>query len=102
MLAFGGPKDILVNSDTGFNEQKQLFSLYNWEIGLHAPMMMINRFFKSRQYEEALSVCHYVFDPHGTGPETDTRRFWVFPPFKYIGPNTIESYFLQLKAVTPM
>lgn len=64
-------------------------------------MIMIERLFKAQQFENALAVCHYVFNPLKSGSAGDVSRFWEFPPFKNIGSDSIEPYFLHLKAATP-
>ena len=78
---------------SSFNEQHTLYSLYNWELGLHAPMILIDRLFTAQQYEQALSACEYVFNPTKAGQGRDVSRFWIFQPFKSIKKSTIESMF---------
>jgi hypothetical protein len=85
--AFGaGPNGV-------FNELSRPYSLYNWELGLHAPMLLINRLLKAQQFEQALDICHYVFNPMAAGDKADMTRFWVFAPFKFIKTHTIEAFF---------
>jgi hypothetical protein len=93
---FGGIT--LEDGSLSFNEVSQPFSLYNWELGLHAPMLLIDRLLKAQQFEQALEVCHYVFNPMANGPREDMTRFWVFAPFKFVKGQTIESYFQSFKA----
>jgi hypothetical protein len=89
---FGGPDDTTQGS---FNERGKLFSIYNWELGLHAPMLLVDQLYKAGLYEQALNVCHYVFNPLQNDNGTNMSRFWVFPPFKSIKAATIESYFMD-------
>ncbi|KAH6691111.1 hypothetical protein BKA61DRAFT_500245, partial [Leptodontidium sp. MPI-SDFR-AT-0119] len=98
--AFGG-------SNGTFNELGSIYSLYNWELGLHAPMTLIDRLHKAQQYEQALNVCHYVFNPLNANDlnlangSKDIGRFWVFPPFKSIQRATVESIFAKLQPGNP-
>jgi hypothetical protein len=80
---------------SGFNEQSRPFSVYNWELGLHGPMTLINQLLSSQQFEQALSVCHYVFNPMAAGDHQDMSRFWQFTPFKSVTTQKIEDLFLR-------
>ena len=97
--AFGGVLPLASNISTGiFNERSTPFSLYNWEIALHAPMLLINRLLNMQQFEQALNVCHYVFNPHAKGAKNDMKKFWVFAPFKRVVTQTTEEMFLGFRA----
>ncbi|OCK76022.1 hypothetical protein K432DRAFT_429013 [Lepidopterella palustris CBS 459.81] len=97
--AFGGIVTPGNNSTTGvFNERSTPFSIYNWELGLHAPMILIDRLLKMQQFEQALNVCHYVFNPLVQGNKTDLKKFWIFAPFKKVSTQTTEEMFLNFKA----
>ena len=84
-----------------FNERRAAYTLYNWELGLHAPMIIIDRLFKAAQYEQALQVCQCIFNPLATGNHDDITRFWAFLPFKYIKTQTIEDYLLSFQPGMP-
>jgi hypothetical protein len=101
---FGAVQDSM---DT-FHELNQPYSLYNWELGLHAPMLLIDRLLKSQQFEDALSLCHYIFNPLASGKSkdpsrpswerVDPARFWAFAPFRKYQRQTIktmEEFFMQ-------
>lgn len=45
------------------HELGQPSALYNWEIGLHAVMLAMDRSHATQQFEEALQVARLVFDP---------------------------------------
>ncbi|GFF57078.1 hypothetical protein IFM46972_10688 [Aspergillus udagawae] len=45
------------------HELGQPSALYNWEIGLHAVMLAMDRFHATQQFDEALQVARLVFDP---------------------------------------
>ncbi|KAK0907467.1 hypothetical protein LTR91_021991 [Friedmanniomyces endolithicus] len=64
------------------DEQSQLYSIYNWELGLHCPTILADRLFKAQQYDQALRVCQYIFNPMSAGSASDAGRFWTFAPFQ--------------------
>jgi len=80
----------------GYHELARSYSIYNWELGFHAPMEFVDRMLKAQQFDQALNMIHYVLDPSAKG--VDATRFWQFPPFKEIyAKNVLESLFLGLK-----
>ncbi|KAJ2899081.1 hypothetical protein MKZ38_003437 [Zalerion maritima] len=84
-----------------FDELSQPFSLYNWELGLHAPMAVVDRLLKAQQFEEALNICHCVFNPMAGGKRGDMSRAWVFAPFRKMSTDTIESFFQSFSPNQP-
>ena len=83
-----------------YHELKRSYSIYNWELGFHAPMQIVDRMLKAQQFDQALNMIHYILDPSaqteaGVDP---SKRFWQFPPFKKIdSTNALEKLFLGLK-----
>ncbi|MDR6782684.1 DNA-binding transcriptional MerR regulator [Pedobacter africanus] len=63
-----------------YHELKRPYSLYNWELYFHTPVMIADALSKAQQFEEAMKWFHYVFNPIAEG--TDDKRFWMFGPFK--------------------
>ncbi|KAK3392359.1 hypothetical protein B0T20DRAFT_472192 [Sordaria brevicollis] len=63
------------------HELGQPSALYNWEIGLHAVMLAVDRLYSTQQFEEALELTRLVFDPTAEVPvkhlvkavKTDTK-----------------------------
>ncbi len=95
--AFGNPLDNQGNKI--YNELKRPYSLYNWELFFHTPIMIATALSKAQQFEEAMKWFHYVFNPIIEG--TDDKRFWQFAPFKEINSkNILEQIFGKLKANT--
>lgn len=83
-----------------YHELKRAYSLYNWEAAFHAPMALVDHLLKSQQFEQALKMCHYVFNPLAKG--FDEKRFWQFLPFKEINAeNVLEKLFLGLQPNQP-
>ncbi|KAH6950875.1 hypothetical protein DER45DRAFT_493623 [Fusarium avenaceum] len=75
------------------HELGQPNALFNWEIGLHAVMSAMDRFYATQQFEEALEVARLVFDPTvDAGVERLIKQVttkpvgsaWRFPPFQDI------------------
>ncbi len=83
-----------------YHELKGTYSLYNWEAAFHAPMLLVDRLLKAQQFEQALKMCHYVFNPMAEGD--DEKRFWQFLPFKEIdAENVLKKLFMGLKPNEP-
>ncbi|MFZ6014528.1 MAG: neuraminidase-like domain-containing protein, partial [Bacteroidota bacterium] len=93
-----GPFDHDGNAATPdiYHEMKRPYSLYNWELFFHTPMMLADALTKAQQFEEAMKWFHFVFNPIASG--TDDKRFWQFKPFKEINSQRIlDSIFNNLK-----
>ena len=97
--AFGGDDKATVR----YHELKRPYSLYNWEAAFHAPMQLVDRLLKSQQFEQALKMCHYVFNPLAKSDgTTDLQRFWQFLPFKEINArDVLDDLFRRLSANDP-
>jgi hypothetical protein len=96
--AFG--VDVDGGGTKSFHELKRPYALYNWELGFHTPMALMAKLAAAQQFDSALEICHFVFDPAAKG--TDARRFWQFPPFKQIdATNTLETLFRSLQPGQP-
>lgn len=92
--AFGGDEKAI------YHELKRSYSLYNWEAAFHAPMQLVDRLLKSQQFEQALKMCHYVFNP--LAKDTDSKRFWQFAPFKEVNAeNVLVNLFTGLQPGQP-
>jgi len=98
---FGQTKD-------GYNELVSPYALYNWELGLHAPMALIDGLLQAQQFDDALAIAHTIFDPSAVGAASDTSgdnsKYWKFQPFKALANSdakeTLEKMFLQLAPQT--
>ncbi|KAF5982605.1 toxin subunit [Fusarium coicis] len=85
---FGGSSNEAQPSSAIYHELAQPTALYNWELGVHSVMLAVDRFFATKQFEEALRVARLVFDPTsevsfewGKG---SAQSCWRFPPFQDI------------------
>ncbi|KAF3930133.1 hypothetical protein ABW19_dt0207805 [Dactylella cylindrospora] len=56
---------------TTFHEHSKPFSIYNWELGFHAIHMIVERLFATQQYDLALQIARYVFDPSADSSDKD-------------------------------
>ena len=52
------------------------YSLYNWELFFHAPMMIADRLSKNQRFEEARKWFHYIFDPTDLSGEPVPQKYW--------------------------
>jgi hypothetical protein len=62
-----------------YHEQASPNAIYNWELGFHVVSLLMERLFATQQFELALQVARFVFDPTRSG--TDLQSCWLFPPF---------------------
>ena len=64
------------------------YSVYNWELFYHAPLLIANSLSSNQRFEEAMKWYHYIFNPlglEGTLPDGSEagvpNRFWITKPF---------------------
>jgi peptidoglycan hydrolase-like protein with peptidoglycan-binding domain len=57
------------------------YSLYNWELFFHAPLLIADWLSRNLRFEEALKWFHYIFDPTNSSSDDVPARFWRFLPF---------------------
>lgn len=60
------------------------YSLYNWEVFFHIPMLIAARLTREKRFAEARRWYHYIFDPTASavGGVPALERFWKFAPFR--------------------
>lgn len=66
--------------DVDFNIQSG-YSLYNWELFYHAPLMIAMRLSENQQFQDADKWFKYIFNPADTSPYPAPDKFWVTKPF---------------------
>src|SRR5262249_23030046 len=67
------------------------YSLYNWELFFHIPLLIAFRLSKNQRFEEAQRWFHYIFDPTDSSVDEDSpQRFWKVLPFKHTERRRIE------------
>jgi hypothetical protein len=85
------PKHEIDVSDDG------AYSIYNWELFFHAPVLVATHLSKNQRFAEAQRWFHYVFDPTSTANEPAPRRFWKFLRFRReTTPEFIDELLAQL------
>ena len=107
---FGFNLDTKIDKDDAFgkykaiyNELKRPYSIYNWELFFHTPLLLADALSKSQQFEEAMKWYHFVFDPlanpeDALNKEHPEKRYWQFRPFKEVDSQSIlEKIFNSLK-----
>ncbi|HET9713114.1 MAG TPA: neuraminidase-like domain-containing protein, partial [Pyrinomonadaceae bacterium] len=58
------------------------YSLYNWELFFHTPLLIADRLSKNQRFEEAMKWFHYIFNPTDSSTnEESPQRYWKFLPF---------------------
>ncbi|HEX2062357.1 MAG TPA: neuraminidase-like domain-containing protein [Thermoanaerobaculia bacterium] len=65
------------------------YSLYNWELFFHAPLMIATRLSKDQRFEDAMRWFHFIFDPTGGNdkdpvtnlPAPSPQKYWITKPF---------------------
>ncbi len=72
------------------------YSIYNWEIFFHAPMMIAQRLSDNQQFDEAQKWYHYIFNPTSNTNINSVytggiERFWKFYPFYKESQQTIQT-----------
>lgn len=73
------------------------YSIYNWEIFFHVPLLIAQSLSNNQKFELAQKWYHYIFNPTNTkgidGKTTSNlkSRFWNFYPFHVKSTTTIDS-----------
>lgn len=67
-------------------DYKGTYSIYNWELFFHIPMLIAQRLSDNQKFEEAQKWYHYIFNPTANTNEDgidskEVSRFWRFKPF---------------------
>jgi hypothetical protein len=72
------------------------YSLYNWELFFHVPMLIANRLSANQRFEEAMRWYHFVFNPTTNDKLNSPARFWQVIPFRNTKDETLDSLMKQL------
>jgi peptidoglycan hydrolase-like protein with peptidoglycan-binding domain len=57
------------------------YSIYNWELFFHAPLMIACRLMQNQKFEDAMNWFHYVFNPTNVDNLPTPQRYWITKPF---------------------
>jgi len=64
-------------------EGQGAYSLYNWELFFHAPLLIATRLSQNQRFQDAVPWFHYIFNPTSDTPdEQSPARYWKVLPFK--------------------
>lgn len=74
------------------------YSMYNWEVFFHAPMMIAQGLTRNQQFSAAQKWFHYIFDPTSSSGN-GKQRFWKFKPFFDEAGGTIQTLPQLLQAI---
>jgi Tc toxin complex TcA C-terminal TcB-binding domain len=78
------------------------YSLYNWELFFHAPLLIADRLSKDQRFDDARKWFHYIFDPTDGSPGDAPAKYWKFLPFHLNDENgRIEELLETLNHGTP-
>lgn len=71
----GYPKD-----DVDFDERSG-YSLYNWELFFHAPLLIAEQLDQNQQFDDADKWYKYIFNPTDASAFPSPDKYWVTKPF---------------------
>jgi hypothetical protein len=57
------------------------YSLYNWELFFHIPLLIATRLSQNQKFAEAQQWFHYIFNPTDSSDHKAPKRFWEVRPF---------------------
>src|SRR5262249_47283048 len=73
------------------------YSLYNWELFFHAPMLIATHLSRNQGCRDAMRWFHYVFNPMDDSyKEPAPARYWKVLPFKTNVPERLEDMMMRL------
>lgn len=72
------------------------YSVYNWELFFHAPMLIAVHLSRNGRYEEAMRWFHFIFDPTDSSDQLTPERFWQVKPFQTTDVEQIERILVNL------
>jgi len=69
--------------------QNGAYSLYNWELFFHVPLLIAQRLSKNQRFAEAQRWYHFIFNPLDNSNEASPAKYWRFLPFKTTEPERL-------------
>jgi hypothetical protein len=86
-VIYNGPSGPVTDADPGYPkgdvdlDPKGGYSLYNWELFFHAPLMIAERLSQNFQFEDADRWFRYIFDPTDGSAYPSPDKYWMTKPF---------------------
>jgi hypothetical protein len=78
------PKQVVIEpypvEDVDF-EYDGAYSVYNWELFFHAPLLIAVSLSRNQRFEDAQQWFHYIFDPTDASGHPAPQRYWRTKPF---------------------
>jgi hypothetical protein len=72
------------------------YSLYNWELFFHAPLLVADSLSQNQRFNEARQWFHFIFEPMTRSGEAKPTRYWNFLPFKVVESDRLAEMMLLL------
>jgi Tc toxin complex TcA C-terminal TcB-binding domain len=72
------------------------YSLYNWELFFHAPLLIAVHLSQNQKYQDAQNWFHYIFNPTDNSAGPTPERFWQVQPFQYTDVTMIQEILVNL------
>ena len=72
------------------------YSVYNWELFYHVPLMVGMHLSKNQRFEEAQRWFHFIFDPTDDSDGPTPERFWRVKPFQATDVKKVEDILINL------
>jgi len=73
--------DSTAQTDINDFSRSGAYSIYNWELFFHAPLMIACRLMQNQKFEDAMRWFHYIFDPTNIDDLPTPQRYWITKPF---------------------
>lgn len=73
-------EDTLNDEEFSFSSRNS-YSIYNWEIFFHIPLLIANQLHVNQNFEEAQNWFHYLFNPTDSSLGDVPQRYWRTKPF---------------------
>ncbi|MFI7575647.1 hypothetical protein [Micromonospora sp. NPDC049497] len=78
------------------------YSIYNWELFFHIPLLIADRLRREGRFDEALRWFHFLFQPTNRNPAYDPPyRYWMVKPFTSNVGETIQTMLATLAGDDP-
>ena len=86
-VTYSGPSGPVIDPHPGYPKgdvdfgPKGGYSLYNWELFFHAPLMIAKRLSQNLKFEDADHWFKYIFNPTDGSSYPSPDKYWVTKPF---------------------
>ena len=67
------------------------YSMYNWELFFHAPMLIAQQLSNNQQFAEAQKWYHYIFNPTSNTGGSGVQRYWKFQKFYSVAGTPVQT-----------